>query len=302
MTRHRADVLELNRELNVWHIQCIETGKKAMAVQLTGREKMRTLEWLTLCFFGSLGILYPISAFADTYNFYFPKQKQKPPVSQQDNKSPDDTSTKNDTDNTENPASDSNASDNRDSKTERAPIIIHNHNTVNTQSPSIVPPTQTASLETSLQGPRSAISPIRFGLSGIYLPKKDVSSFPFGFESVTTKSYGGMVSLGYLCSSSFTINGYFGAHQSSNPRQMLYHMGMDGEIYPFANNAPWELNPFDLGVVLGASTDFMTDGHVGDVHAGSRLSINFSPKFGLTGVGRIGTNAIMIEAGIISRL
>jgi hypothetical protein len=175
-----------------------------------------------------------------------------------------------------------------------------------------------ASNETTVQTPQRYLSRLRFGMTGVYFPKKEYTTNwfntgrssmsspsydPFADQKDNYRTYGGMMSLGFVFSPMFTLNAFGGAHHATKEKKTLAMVGLDAEFYPFsAAVPPWDVNPVELGLLAGGSTSLGTDGDFGALHAGARLNLNFSPRFGITAIGRVSWSYLMTEVGFVTRL
>ncbi len=294
-------------------------GKKSL--------KSRLVVWALLATFAiGTGVGFVRNATADTYNFHFtkPKKKTKKSVTvspqgyedpAEEQPAPAQTVEEDNDEETEAPV-EKKPKAKKDSE-ERA-IIIHNHNYIGgapakggaapIQEPvsvaPVTPVTPIASNTALVPRPQANDSRWRFGLAGSYWPKKTIKNRDWTNFSTTEgdyKAYGAAISMGWVPSNLFTLNAYVGGSHAKVKEQTMYMVGIDGEFYPFANPSSTELSGLELGVLLGGTTHFATDGNLLAAHVGGRINLNLNNKMGLTTVGRISEDYIMFEAGIITR-
>jgi hypothetical protein len=150
--------------------------------------------------------------------------------------------------------------------------------------------------------PEAAPSPWRLGFSAIYYPYKGIKR-PFSLSddgpSLVT-SYGGLFSIGNLCSPYFLFNGYIGAHYIPSLDSYMSIIGLDLELYPFSLRYP--MRPVDFAVLVGGSNVIFGVNFYSTFHVGTRISINLGHKTSLTATGRIASDFVMFESGLLIQI
>ena len=235
--------------------------------------------------------LYSISAFADTYNFYFPSQKQKnktatSPVETTTNSSEEEqpAEEKSVATETENVAPDKNTQQVK-AVSNGQPITINNTNniTVPVYTPVAQPENRTTE---TISKKHSSFPPWKFSLSTIYQKNPQ---------------WGALVGLGLGLGKMFGFNLYLGTESISEFRAAHLMTGLDLEVIPLRIGFTDELRVWELGVLAGFSTSHRVDGNIGSLHGGVRTSLNLTESFGLTAAVRANLGYTQFETGIISR-
>lgn len=297
---------------------------------------------LEIGFVLGFALLSSTSAYGDTYNFYFSKQKKKDAEAREVSEQESEAEVEEPPSSSPSPQAqapvESNPTANAKSGSP-APIVINNYNTV--QAPESTPPalanpppapTPSSAPEGSLvpsymgvhsstspvpdyMGPRTALSPwrlqltlagtpgIRFGSSGY----STTSEWPYyTYEThLDNLILSGMTgSLGYKVSRVLTLNGALGifADASGNKSNQLVISFFEMEFHPFATDEPWDWDTLELAGVLGAGTAVM--GTNADLYGygGVRAAINFNKKWGLVGTSRLNPGWVMVDVGVKIRI
>lgn len=145
----------------------------------------------------------------------------------------------------------------------------------------------------------------RMGLSGIMLvadAKKAYSSYGIlnTYDS-TTKSFGGLVTLGWDVTKVIGFNFYGGASHNGDYNKLTPHYGADLQLMPLKVPA----RNFDLvefGFLVGASNILSNRDHVGAMHVGAKLNVNFGRDYGFTASTRANIGHYLFEAGFVARI
>jgi hypothetical protein len=122
-------------------------------------------------------------------------------------------------------------------------------------------------------------------------------------------SWGGLVSVGYDFSRSFSVNLFGGLRVLEKTEKTYFHAGVDLELTPFRVPISSRHDLIELGIIFGGSTALAAKGKVpgvddnwGTVHVGTRVGINITPEFGITAAARANLGHVMFEGGLTARL
>jgi hypothetical protein len=282
------------------------------------------------CVAALIGMALSVSAFSDTYNFYFSKPKknaQNAPAAEQDD--PDD-ATDSGTSPAVPPVTTQPAGSGAVGVTPngQSPIIINNNNNIHlpqgepagpaapATAPLVAPPAPPGdpakltapALSASLTAPGEARAPWRFGLGAVYFiggttvqgPIYDSEYYGEATGEGSVHTLGASVSLGYFFVPAFGINGYVAGLLNSGGTGNGVMAGGDLEFAPFRLTVG-NLDVLELGLLAGANKYLYTT-FDDDVffYAGARVSLNLDRHFGLTASVRTNFSAAMLEGGIIT--
>ncbi len=145
----------------------------------------------------------------------------------------------------------------------------------------------------------------RMGLSGIMLvsdAKKAYSSYGLlnTYDS-STNSWGGLVTLGWDVTKVIGFNFYGGASHNSDYDKLTPHYGADLQIMPLKIPAK-NFDLVEFGFLVGASNILSNRDHVGAMHVGAKLNLNFGREYGFTASTRANIGHYLFEAGFVARI
>lgn len=284
--------------------------KNLEGFELESIRKGTMMKWkLVILAVTGLSLMLSASAFADTYNFYFDKNKKKGTKVE---------TTENAEESQEESSEEANEStpSNSSSKTYKAgqvPIIINNTNTNTLTAPTApVAPVVEEARSTPAESSSSVatVEPVvrqfkpshwRLGTSVVRYTPQNV--YPLD----TNARYGGLVSLGYDNHRGIVVNLYSHLLMVNNGKKETgdVHLGADLEILPIRSgmySVGREYTVFELGPVIGASTLMASGGNLVSVHVGGRMNWYFNESLGVTAVARANLGYVMLDAGILVRL
>lgn len=259
-----------------------------------------------------LSLLLSVSAYADTYNFYFKKKpgegQEESAVSTSEEKKPEQNTLA---------VPKSSGSD--------QPIVIHNINNVGRDSAQKEEPKPVAPApiqnernyeshsnykadyrRLDLRERERKTSPWRFGV-GAALVFQDVQKSYLSSGLVQTYNdmegqFGGIFSLALALSDNMNLNSFGGGQYSDFENQVQFMYGGELEILPFRIPLKRGVDLVQFGFLGGISNLMTSPEHQHTVHAGAKLNINFGHSFGITATGRANLGYVMFDAGIITRL
>lgn len=145
----------------------------------------------------------------------------------------------------------------------------------------------------------------RMGLSGIMLiadAKKAYSSYGvLNTYDSSTQSWGGLVTLGWDVTKVIGFNFYGGASHNGDYNKLTPHYGADIQIMPLKIPAR-NFDVLEFGFLAGASNILSNRDHVGAMHVGAKLNVNFGRDYGFTASTRANVGHYLFEAGFVARI
>lgn len=242
------------------------------------------------------------TAYGDTYNFYFDKNKKKQHTVEQSDEAETIETDEGSQSSSNGAAPDSPVA--APAPTAGQPVIIHN----NVSVPPLSPPPYMAP-QPNVPGVTAAIVPPpaqrpkwKIGLGALVWAEKSshsASSFRSGtfntnwdsdpFGSSSSMGEGVVVNLGYRFTPALGINGFVASATNSSKAVA----GIEGEWFPVRLDVG-TFDVFELGGMLGAAN---ISGRSPMPHLGVRTNINFGPHFSLTAAIRANKDYAMGESG-----
>ncbi len=267
--------------------------------------------WVALVCLFIMGM--SVSAYSDTYNFFFKKgkkQESQKQSSEEEEEGGDGEESKPQVANS--PAPTAAQGGQAVTANGKSPIVINNYNQNNNGVPSPKPDIAQASepslpeklsnqLHTFLTRPERERSPWKLTLAVPVINGNRTYTYYNG-QTETTGSYrsthwGALVGLGYNFSQGLAANLYGGAGLDYK-----WMAGLDLELIPFRIPVSETLNILELGFIVGGSTLAAAPGNIGSLHGGARISVNPSNQFGLTGSVRGNLGMWIAEVGLTTRI
>lgn len=287
-------------------------------LELAQKERVqKMMRWkLAALIVTGLSLILSVSAYSDTYNFYFDKKKNKKQVEET---KPEEETASEETGEEKAENDGEIAPSNADSKVYRAgqvPIIINNTNT-NTVNPGnsvtpmeqavtpIAPVNPVAELSSSatVEPVASQFKPSHWRLGTSVVRYTPQNVYPLDSNA----RYGGLVSLAYDNHRGIALNLYSHLLLAGSGRKDTgdVHLGADLEILPIRSgmySVGREYTVFELGPVIGASTLMAQGNNLVSLHVGGRMNWYFNETMGVTFVARANLGYVMFDSGILVRL